>query len=175
MTFTDLVSRMYPYWILGAAILAATANAGLKDLIRVQRSSVVAWIYFLCAATLVRIASFPLLSGFGHIQDGISGVKTIPWAATLTVFWEDASFVLPLVIMKDALIGKLRYLWYPIAFVFAISFASGHLYQGYLASLLTILYLYLSYNMGKKYGFGTVMICHSLYDLFTVLTVKLVS
>lgn len=61
-----------------------------------------------------------------------------------------------------------------LAVALSINFALGHAYQGVGGVLITMLYPYfISYRYGKKVGFGTVMICHILYDFITFYTVFL--
>lgn len=78
------------------------------------------------------------------------------------VFWEDAFFVFPIafVIKRTP-----KYVWIPFTFAMSLFFGFGHIYQGIWAVFLTSLYPYfVSYKSGMKWGFGTVMIAHVLFD-----------
>jgi hypothetical protein len=166
---------MFPYWIMGLFMLYAVYQSSHKDLLRVQPKSIARFLLFLGALTIYRIVIFKFFSDNGTLQDMTSGAAMIPWEATLTVFWEDACHSLPLVIFarwlgedklwKKGLVGA------AILMVMA-SFGLGHTYQGYWAALLLSFYIPFTYKKGQEVGFGTVMICHTLYDLATILTIK---
>ena len=85
------------------------------------------------------------------------------------VFWEDAFYVIPMFLAVKLL--KKWYLYTPIIALLSIDFALGHQYQGNHAVFITALYpFFISYRFGKKYGLGTIMICHVIYDFITVYT-----
>lgn len=174
MDLKTMALAMYPYWILGAGVLSATAFAGFKDLIRVEKTAIVAFLKFIGILTLYRVILFTLFPHFGPFADSAKNVLQIPWPLTLTVFWEDACHGLPLVLLRK-LIGTRKWTW-PIHGFFTamimLEFGLGHLYQGVAAAALLSLYIPYSIKMGQKYGFGTVMICHTLFDLTTVLSLK---
>lgn len=74
--------------------------------------------------------------------------------------------------MKDKL--KLsKYIWMPAVAALSIYFAMGHLYQGEIGWIMVLIPYYVGYRYGKKYGFSTTMVCHVLYDMFTMAGVKL--
>ncbi len=75
-------------------------------------------------------------------------------------------------------IGKkqITQLWKPITWAIALGlsvhFGMGHAYQGMSAVVITMLYpFFISYRYGRKVGFGTVMVCHILYDFITFYTI----
>lgn len=175
MTFTEIALRMFPYWLMGLLMMFAVWNSQYKELLRVQPKSVLKWVGFLALLTIYRVAMFKIFSGNQNLHDMTSGAATIPWQATFTVFWEDACHGLPLAIMSMRL-GSDK-LWKRILMLAAIvlvslSFGLGHVYQGYVAAFFLSFYVPFSYRRGQEIGFGTIMICHTLYDLSTILTIK---
>ena len=165
---------MYPCWLLGASILFAVSKTTEKHLLRVEKKPVIDWCVFLMIVTALRVF---LLTAFGYT--GIMGPPTalsmIPWYASFTVFWEDACHGLPLVILAG-LIGTKKRLARIInalaMFIVSVAFGMSHLYQGLWVALLLCLYVSYSIKYAKKYGFGTVIICHIIFDLVTFLYVK---
>lgn len=174
MDFKTMALSMYPFWILGFFVTLATILAGHKHMVRIEKNAVYKWIKVLCFITMWRYIFFKFFSStdmVSHIHDNIS---IIPVPATLFVFWEDACHGLPLFMIKKY-IGKRKWLkpfYYLLLFLVMIEFGAGHLYQGLLASIMLSFYVPYSIKMGEKYGFGTVMICHTLFDLTTILSVK---
>lgn len=166
--------QMYPYWLLGAGVLAATALAGYKNLIRIEKKAILDWMKFLCVITIYRIALFKLLPHMDYLQNSARNISIIPWPLTLTVFWEDACHGLPLLMLRK-LIGTKKWTW-PIhgilTAVVMLEFGLGHVYQGLISAALLSLYVPYSVALGDKYGFGTIMICHTLFDLTTILSIK---
>lgn len=83
------------------------------------------------------------------------------------VWWEDAFFVLPVVYMQ-------RYskkVWIPFAALIFACFGMGHAYQGIYAIFISMCYPILSLNLGREYGYGTMMVCHVLFDIIGFLTI----
>jgi len=175
MTFQEIAMRMFPYWIMGFIMLWATWNSKHKELLRLQWKSVAHWIVFLLIITLYRIFIFTTFQGNETLQNQTSGAMMIPWQATLTVFWEDACHGLPLAIIARVLGSdkwwKKGIIWSAIAFV-AVAFGLGHVYQGYFAAAFLSFYIPFTFKKGQEVGFGTVMLCHTLYDLVTILTLR---
>jgi len=174
MDLKDIALQMFPYWLLGAAVLLATYFAGLKEVIRVEKPPILKFIKFLCILTVYRVILFALFPNFGPFQDSAKNVSIIPWPLTLTVFWEDACHGLPL-FMLQRLIGTKKWTWPIHGLITAMvmfEFGLGHLYQGVAAACMLSMYIPYSIYMGKKVGFGTVMVCHTLFDLTTILTIK---
>lgn len=175
MTFTEMALRMYPYWIMGLFMLFVTYQSKHRDLLRIQWKSVGKWLLFLGGLTIYRIAMFKLFEGHQYLQDAAEGAMIIPWQATLTVFWEDLCHTVPLVILtrwlgKDKLWKKMIS-WLAIGMVM-VAFGLGHVYQGVIAAVVLSFYIPFTYKKGQEVGFGTVMLCHVLYDLVTILTLK---
>lgn len=176
MTFTDFALHMYPYWLMGLFMLFITWKSGNKDLLRIELPVVKNWLRFMVIASLYR---FVILKFAPHVLPGaseaIKNVTTIPWPATLTVFWEDACHCIPLVLLNRLIGDK----WYaaPVHFLamgfVMLSFASGHLYQGIIPAIFLSAYIPFSVIVGQRRGFGTMMVNHTLYDFFTIVTLKM--
>jgi hypothetical protein len=175
MDLKTMALAMYPYWLLGAAVLIATAVAGYKDVIRIEKPALKDFCKFLGVITLYRIALFALFRHTAYVQGAASNISIIPWPLTLTVFWEDACHGLPLFLIKKLINGRkwLMPLYYVLMATVMLEFGLGHVYQGVVAACMLSLYIPYSIKLGEKYGFGTVMVGHTLFDLTTILTVKL--
>lgn len=176
MTFTEMALRMYPYWIMGVIMILAVYQSKYRNLLRVERQPILKWGVSLIVLTIYRLIIFKLFSSNSMLQHMTSGAMTIPIGATFMVFWEDACHGLPLVILSLSLgrdkLWKRMLTWAAIAVVM-VSFGLGHVYQGYMSAALLSLYIPFTFKKGPQIGFGTVMICHSLYDLVTILTIKI--
>ena len=167
---------MYPYWLLGAGVLAATWLAGLKKMIRVEKAPLLNWARLLFVITIYRIILFKFFPNFGPFHDSAQNISIIPWPLTLTVFWEDACHGLPMLMLKNA-IGDRKWLkpfYWAIMGIVMLEFGLGHVYQGLIQAALLSFYIPYSVKLGEKFGFGTVMLGHTLFDLTTILTVKYV-
>lgn len=175
MDLKTVALAMYPYWIMGAFAIVAAIKGGHKDAVRVEPKAVGAFLKFLCVITLYRAVLFKLFPNFGMFKEAGHTITSIPWQLTLTVFWEDACHGLPLLLLQR-FIGTEKWWAKAINFIalafVMIEFGLGHVYQGLIAATLLSFYIPYSIKMGKKFGFGTVMICHTLYDLSTILSLK---
>lgn len=169
MNFTTFASHMYPFWILGIIIMGSIIAIGHKHLLRAEKKPIIKWVRFLFYITLWRLFMSKLLN-FHGVSDP-QNIVLLPIATALTVFWEDACHGLPLLILKKS--TKNRWWTKPIYWlaliIVMIEFGLGHRYQGPLAAVLLSFYIPYSVKMGEKYGFGTVMLCHMMYDLVTLL------
>jgi len=139
----------------------------LKDphTVRVQWNSVATFVGFMVFLTFIRIA----IMSFNYYHGGGVGMyfPTQVWTFAL-VPWEDAFFVLPLVFLQKFKLTSKWFIWYPAMIGMSIWFGMGHGYQGTSAIFITALYPYFaSYRYGRKFGFGTVMCCHVIYDFMT--------
>ena len=176
MDLKTMAENMYPFWILGIMVIGAVIAAGKKHLLRVEMKPVVNWSIFLVLLTLWRML-VAKLSAY-HGMHGTEETFIIPWTASFTVFWEDACHGLPILLLRQ-LIGVHRWwakiLNWSLLILTMISFGMGHLYQGVLPALILCFYVPYSIRCGKKYGFGTVMVCHSLYDLVTLIFIQYLS
>jgi len=178
MTITEIAMNMYPFWILGIIMMVITYFSQHRELLRVQWKEVGQWAGFLALVTFLRFFVFYVsdLLGFSEFITGyISGASIIPWQVSLTVFWEDALHAMPVAILARMLgSDKPWKKWVTNAAIGAmmISFGLGHTYQGVIAALALSFYIPFTFKKGQEIGFGTVMLCHMMYDLVTILTVK---
>lgn len=175
MTFTEFALRMYPWWIAGWAMILAVLFSPYKDMLRIDKKAVVKFVVFLILISIYRAAIFYFFGKEVSERLHLENINIIPWPTSLTVFWEDAIHTLPIAILLS-IFGEDR--WYKKVFKYAIiaivmcAFGLGHVYQGLLVAFLLSFYIPFTLKKGKEYGFGTVMICHCLYDLSTMLIMK---
>lgn len=166
----DIIARMLPYWIFGICLILVAIISGNKDTLRFEKKPILSWLKFLACISLLRIAIFYFAwDYFG----GFADIAWIPLESTVTVFWEDAFYSLPLILMSRVLAGRARWLQIGSLVLLSIAFALGHIYQGYSAVFTLLLYVPLTLKYGKQYGVGTVMACHILFDFSTLGLVKL--
>ena len=107
-----------------------------------------------------------------YINEGLPIIGNMSLWKILFVFWEDLFFVAPIIYLQKHSNYKITAM--VLLFLSAIIFGSAHLYQGTFAFFASIAYLVgLSFMGGKKYGLGTVMIFHVLFDISGVMAVRL--
>lgn len=192
MDLMDLVMRMLPYWFLGIFMIYATIQSGNKDLLRFEKGPFLKFCKFMVVITIYRLVVFHFLKDSDFLASQLHSITQVPWQSALTVFWEDMSFAVPLVLLKrflDSDKHKLVFVnpeeppsfrkqrlknlaYYASMAIMMLSFGSGHIYQGWYAAALLSMYVPFSVSRGQKYGFGTVIACHMLYDLSTILSIK---
>jgi hypothetical protein len=126
--------------------------------------------------TFVRITLASIAAEFGiYPQHFNKGLGMVPYWRLALVFWEDAFFAIPIYYMKDRWQWS-KHIWLPIVAVLSIIFGLGHMYQGEWAFFATLLVPYFFfYRFGKRFGFGTTMVCHILFDMITIATFKSLS
>ena len=139
-----------------------------RDDVRIEWGSIAKFLAFMSLVTVIRIATADFVNSSGHGIPSAKGLSQIKLWSLILVFWEDAFFVLPIVYLRK------RFNWWVCALPAAaltVYFGFGHAYQGTAAIYITALYpMLVSYRYGIKVGFGTIMICHILYDFITVFT-----
>lgn len=176
MTFTEMAMHMFPFWILGALFMWATIKAGYGNLIRVEGKAVLEFVKFMFFMTIFRVALFKLFPSIVNLLPGDPKalVGFIPWGGTLFVFWEDMVHVVPLVILFNALNDSkaANVIRAVLTGLVMFAFGSGHIYQGLIPAAMISFYIPYTLEFGKKYGSGTVMVCHTIFDLVTLLTLK---
>lgn len=174
MDVREMAEQMMPCWILGAAMLYLVKNSKYAKLIRVEKEGLFKFARFLVMLTAFRFLYLKFIAPESVVA-GIQQISNIiPWQTTLGVFWEDACNALPLVI-GESLFKKKK--WYrairlPLLALMALSFGFGHSYEGLGAVIAMTCYIPFTMRLGKKYGFGTVMLCHIAYDMLTLLSFK---
>lgn len=156
---------MAPFWIVGALIIYTSRKMD-ASLTRISWGPVFRFIRFMAYVTAFRLLIGPVVN-----TPKLPFEELTRYVSLLGVFWEDAVHVLPAMIM--ARIGLPSIFSFVFLFFSSIAFATGHIYISPEWALITAIYPTISYHYGKKHGLGTVMICHILYDIITVLTVAL--
>jgi membrane protease YdiL (CAAX protease family) len=154
-----------------AAVFIVLSSVQFPGICRVEKDKVYKFLRFMWYVTLVRVVVYMLLSTPNAAQDPNSPMNKIELLSILGVYWEDAFFTLPILILERLKVNK-AILIVLLGFN-AISFALGHLSYGLLWAAITLLYVpFISYKYGKLNGLGTVMVCHILYDLITLITLR---
>ena len=145
-----------------------------RDVLRIDFKALINFLHIIIFFTLFRFVFFSFMNEFGiSIHDMNQGFTSIELWRLPAVILEDAFFAIPIYYIKDKWKCS-KYLWMPIVGALSLYFAVGHIYQSTLAFFATILIPYLFfYELGKKYGFGTTMICQVVFDIFSVITFKL--
>ena len=171
MTIDQIFAELWPCWLLGTLMVITLFFSSHRDLLKTDLRRIGKFVLCMVAVNAIRYIMFKYVASQEMIQNIKDMVHFIPWQATLATFWEDAVHVIPLVILERLFFEKTwyKYVKMPLLLLVMIAFGSGHLYQGVLAAIGLSFYIPLSMNMGKKYGFGTVMLCHMGYDLSTLL------
>src|SRR4051812_40640784 len=173
MEFKDVAINLLPSWFMGLSIIGITYLSSCKEALRVHTETVKKWTTMLLVVAAMRSLSYLINPEFCFERAQI--IAQIPWQATPFVFWEDACHGLLLYLVSKTFkegskLGSL--VWAITCGLLMAEFGLGHMYQGIPSALLLSLYVPISYRLGKKYGFGTVMICHVLFDLITIIHAK---
>jgi hypothetical protein len=174
MNISEVAERMWPAWAMGLVMLALVKNSKHANLLKVDKSGLLRFAKWMVVITLIRFVMLKLLAPEEMLESIRSTVNFLPWQTTLGVFWEDMCHTVPLVIL-GRMYAKEKWYQYarlPLLAMVMFSFGSGHMYQGVLASCMLSLYIPITMKLGKKWGFGTVMLCHMFYDMATLLTLK---
>ena len=146
-----------PYLLLGIFMISIALIAN-KNIVRIQFKTVGKFLLLMIAVTTIR----RILSPQGPSEH-------IAISNLFFVWWEDAFFTLPLLLLNHYRVSK--YVFYPVMIASTVAFASGHLYLSIPWSVLLLVYVpFLSFRYGLRCGLGTVMVCHIMYDLITVST-----
>lgn len=166
---------MFMAWLIGLAMLYLIYNSKHKKMLRVTRAGLWRLTKFLSVVTAVRLFWIYCVASPEALQQIGENINYLPWQTMFGVFWEDAVHVLPLALMSKMYSDKKLFkYWYAIlTTLVAASFGSAHSYQGLQACVTLAFYIPLALKMGRKYGFGTVILGHVLFDLVTTFTFKL--
>jgi len=157
--------EMVPFYIIGFFIILLALKIN-KKLVRIDIKAVSIFMLVMALVTAVRVIVYRAA--------GASAPNFFPDVTSLYfVWWEDAVFVLPLLILNHYGI-KMKY-QLPFIILSSVAFAGGHLSYSLSWAAFLLCYVYhISYSYGLKYGLGTVMICHVFYDLITTATTFLI-
>lgn len=174
MDITTIASEMWPSWLMGISIILLVLWSGNKHFLRINKRALVKWAKLLVIVTFWKVLIYKVFE-LGSLFGSIGSASFIPLSMVFTVFWEDAVFGLPLMLLRLK-IGKKRwplpFYWLYMAAAMVI-FGAGHMYQGPIRACLLSLYVPLTVKIGQKHGFGTVMIGHVMYDLVTLAFIKM--
>lgn len=139
-----------------------------SKLVRIDWNNVAAFLGFMALVSALRMGLMD-----STVDMDYSGVDITTFKHFMWVWWEDSFFALPIYYFKDHLKTSKK-VWIPITIALSLMFGFIHLaYSPWWALLVTTFPYALSYRFGKRYGFGTVMACHVLYDVMTQISVKL--
>lgn len=145
------------------------------QLIRIEWNKVASFLAFMAIFTVGRIAMYDFMVDmdprflWNLHRDNV--ISQIPMWSFMLVFWEDVFFGMSIYwIMKK--FKEQKWIWVPAVTAISVLFGLAHGYQGPYAIMITTFYpFFISYRLGKKYGFGTVQIGHILYDVITFYTI----
>lgn len=144
-----------------------------KDILRIDLAVIQKFLVLMVLLTFFRLFIVSALSKFGIQFNFNDGVNLIEFWQLGLVFWEDAFFAIPIYWMVDRWNWS-KYIWLPIVIILSIVFGLGHIYQFKAAFFMALILPYfVFYRYGKKFGFGTTMICHIVFDMVTFFTFKL--
>lgn len=159
-------SNMIPFYILGTLIVLFTMISKHSDLLSIKVSNIKKFFIFMVLVFIVKTLEVVYLFSPEDLMSMQVLLLYIDPVSLSMVYWEDAVHTLPIAIISRYVSGpKSKFILIPILILTMISFGYGHLYQGALAASLLSLYVPISYYYGLRFGFGTVMICHVMYDL----------
>lgn len=174
MTIGQVALQLWPCWTMGVIMIYLTWASQYRSVLKIDPIAILKFCRALVLIAALRFIIFHYFTPDAIIQQTRGMTDLIPWQALLGVFWEDACHSMPLV-LAGLMFGANKWfkrLSLPLLAIVMLSFGSGHIYQGAMSASLIAFYIPLAMKMGKKYGFGTVMICHILYDLSTFLSFK---
>ena len=158
---------MWLFYIIGAIYLGMVARKH-PDLCRLSFRPILTFLKYMVFITSLRMLMFILMQSQPHS----AAMDSLSLCSVLGVFWEDAVFCLPLLVMDKLKVS--RYLKYISIALSSLIFATGHLAYSPMWATITLLYIpCISYRFGKKHGILTVMVCHILFDLITLITYRL--
>lgn len=174
MSISQVVMQMWPMWMMGLFMIYLTWKSEHRNILRIEPKPVLKFTKTLAIIAVLRFLAFKFAIPESVADSARATMHMIPWQALFGVFWEDACHSMPLV-LAGLMWGGSR--WYPwlskIALaVVALSFGSGHIYQGVFPAVAICAYIPVAMKLGKQFGFGTVMLCHILYDMSTLLTMR---
>lgn len=174
MTIQEVAQRLWPAWTMGLLMLYLVKNSKYANLLRVEKKGLLKFAGWMAAVTILRLVVIKWLSPPSMGAEAHEMANFLPWQVTLGVFWEDMCHTVPLAIVAKMLAKNKwqKLISGALLGLVMFSFASGHVYQGMFAAAFISLYIPFTMNLAKKYGFGTIMLCHMFYDLVTILTFK---
>lgn len=175
MTFQQLVHHLWPAWLMGTAILFITFKSKFKSLLTIKWRGVKFFIGLVFITSIIRLICYHFFHRMTLLPVDLKACRALPWQGCLFVFWEDATHILPLMIFKRLIAGKkYMYLFYfATMFLIMLDFGVGHIYQSITAGLVMMLYIPVVMDLCEQFGVGTVMICHTIFDLAAFATIAI--
>lgn len=184
MDFKTLFLQNLPYMIAGASVLLAVSKSKYKDMLRVDKDILNMWglaltigfVFKLLLVTMIRHLQFETFGHFLHMDNAsLRNIGQLPYFSFLTVFWEDALHTLPLAMLDRMRENRnwIKWIRYPLMILLMANFGLGHLYQGIWVAIQMCFYVPLVTNLGKKHGFGTVILGHMMFDFSVISLVKI--
>jgi membrane protease YdiL (CAAX protease family) len=155
-------------------ILIAVANIALSSMLfpgtcRFTLKPYLKFLGLMAIVTAIRFVVYKIAVPMPTNSDSIITMRSIHPLQFLMVFWEDAFFTLPTIIMEK--MGASKLFRNCMLILSSLAFASGHIAYGLPWAFITLFYVpMISYKYGKKHGLSTVMACHITYDMVTWLT-----
>lgn len=137
-------------------------------IMRIQWGSVSSFVAFMVLITFVRIGivSFKECMNIPIAPMNLE-LTQLPMFFLLLVGWEDLVFGFSIFLVSKTI--KKPLILYLFIVISSLQFGILHGYQGWWAALILSLYPYfISYKYGLKCGFGTVIVCHIIYDFMTI-------
>lgn len=165
---------IYIFLIVSSLGILLYKNYKKDEFIRIEWDALAKFVGFMAIITMVRfcMADIAMMFSPETIESVTRSVQGIGVGSTLFVFWEDVWFVMPIAFIMRKIFPTHKKIATLLIVLISVIFGMGHLYQGYMAAVLALYPFFISYRYGKKYGLGTVMLCHMFYDFVTVMTVK---
>lgn len=166
LTLLSLLDYFDYMRIVGVLIVVVMIKRD-SPLMKVNWEALTKFFVFMMVISAARLA----VMDYGHAI-APSGLSAIGYRDFIWVFWEDAFFSMPIYFLKDHLQLR-KLLWIPAAVLLSIAFYWGHRYYGLLGLVTLAVPYFVSYKFAKKYGYGTVMVGHVLYDFIGIMTINL--
>lgn len=174
MDFQTVLAHMWIPWTLGIFLICAVYFSKNREMVRITPKGVFKFFLFMLVLSVFRYVLLKNFASQETLDHAAMITGMIPWQSTLGVFWEDAVFAMPLAVLREKVVKTSQYwtVFVPFLLLSMFVFGSGHTYQGNIAAGILSLYVPLSVTLGRKHGFGTMMICHIMYDMMTLLLLK---
>lgn len=154
--------------ILFAGVLLLFAIKKHPDLVRIEIRRILYFSAFFIPYSFISAAISAFQDPLGMLQNFLQVKSSMPLDSFFGVYWEDMFFVFPYLLALKKYKHKALAL-FPIFVFTTLYFASGHMYQGE-GWLITAIYPPISLYFGRKYGLGTMMVIHILYDSTIVMS-----
>lgn len=177
MDVKQVADGLFPCWCMGLWMMYLVYNSDHKDLLKVSKEGLFKFARFLGVVTAARIFYLSMIAPDATLEAIRHSTDMMPWQTMFGVYWEDMCNTIPLVILGTMIAGKkyLKPLYLALMTAMCLTFGALHAYEGLQAMIVMAMYIPFTIRLGKKYGFGTVMLCHIAYDLITYFTFSLIT